>query len=74
MMKITIELNNFELNELYEAIIAKKNEMCNHGAKLEAKGTSKKILMALYKRIEDLDNVHMKITKSEKEYLASIGN
>ena len=65
MKKITIEVTTFELNELYEAIIFKRNQMAEHLEKVSKWDNSEKIVKVLEKRILDLDNVHAKIANSE---------
>lgn len=65
MKKIIIEVTTFELNELYEAIIFKRNQMAEHLEKVSKWDNSEKIVKVLEKRILDLDNVHAKIANSE---------
>jgi len=65
MKKIIIEVTTFELNELYEAIIFKRNQMAEHLEKISKWDNSEKIVKVLEKRILDLDNVHAKIANSE---------
>ncbi len=65
MKKIIIEVTTFELNELYEAIIFKRNQMVKHLEKVSKCDNSEKIVKVLEKRILDLDNVHAKIANSE---------
>ena len=65
MKKIIIEVTTFELNELYEAIIFKRNQMAEHLEKVSKWDNSEKIVKVLEKRILDLDNVHTKIANSE---------
>ena len=68
MKKITIEVTTFELNELYEAIIYKKNQLIEQREKylkLSKWNNSEKITKVLDKRIFDLDNIHAKIANSE---------
>ena len=69
MKTITIEVTPFELNELYEAIIYKENQLIEQHEKylkLSKWNNPEKIVKVLENRIKDLDNVHTKIANSEK--------
>ena len=66
MKTITIEVDSFELNELYDAIMYKKDAMIRHIDKVSKWDNSEKVVKILKKRIQDLDNIHSKIANSEK--------
>lgn len=65
MKTITIEVTTFELNELYEAIIYRRNQLSDHLEKVSKWDNPEKIVKVIEKRLNDLDNVHSKIAKAE---------